>query len=290
MMFEYEGKNVIIMLCSSCNINCKHCYIKYKGNFDLENLRQLYNSLKGKHFIILNGTEPILFSEYYEVFKENSQQRILTNGLELINNPSIYDSLKGNGITEIALSYHFGIQDDISYVKSSMLDSLIEDLIKNGFNIKLMTTISSDNYKEIDNMCFKAHELGAKTIKFTNYIFQGNAQKNSKNKVLTQDQINYVLEEIENARLKYDVNDLRIERCGTFGKNETKPNSFECLACNDMAVITPDLKVYQCVFDIDKGNEIGFVQNGKIMIYDNYKNVDKTYCKVLKKYNGVGGF
>ena len=290
MMFEYEGKNVIIMLCSSCNINCKHCYIKYKGNFDLENLRQLFNSLKGKHFIILNGTEPILFPEYYEFFKENSQQRILTNGLELINNPSIYDSLKENGITEIALSYHFGIQDEISYVKSSMLDSLIEDLIKNGFNIKLMTTISSDNYKEIDNMCFKAHELGAKTIKFTNYIFQGNAQKNSKDKVLTQDQINYVLEEIENVRLKYDVNDLRIERCGTFGRNETRPKSFECLACNDMVVITPDLKVYQCVFDIDKGNEIGFVQNDKIMIYDSYKNVDKTYCKVLKKYNGVGGY
>ena len=41
---------------------------------------------------------------------------------------------------------------------------------------------------------------------------------------------------------------------------------------------------------IDKGNEIGFVQNDKIMIYDSYKNVDKTYCKVLKKYNGVGGY
>ena len=126
----------------------------------------------------MNGTEPILIPEYYELYKENSQNRILTNGLELIRNPDLYDILKENGINEIALSYHFGIQDDISAVKSSMLDGLIENLVENGFQVKLMTTISSDNYKMISTMCSKAYELGAKTIKFTNYIYQGNAQKN----------------------------------------------------------------------------------------------------------------
>ena len=33
-MYEYDGKYVTLMLCSKCNINCKHCYVKYKGNFD----------------------------------------------------------------------------------------------------------------------------------------------------------------------------------------------------------------------------------------------------------------
>lgn len=288
-MYEYAGKNVIIMLCSKCNINCKHCYIKYEGNFTKDNLRILFDSIKDKHFIILNGTEPILFQEYYEIFKENNQQRLLTNGLELMKNPDLYETLKENGITEIALSYHFGIQDDISYVKTSMLDNLISDLIKNGFQVKLMTTISSENYQMIPYMCKRASELGAKTIKFTNYIFQGNAQKNGMDKVLTQNQIDYVLDVIDESRALYTEDTLRIERCGTFGPKKTNPNKFECLACNDTIVITPDLNVYQCVFDIDKGNEIGRVIDGKIMIYNEYKNADKSYCKVLKKYNGIGG-
>lgn len=56
-----------------------------------------------------------------------------------------------------------------------------------------------------------------------------------------------------------------------------------------MAVITSDLNIYQCVFDIDRGNEIGRAIDGKIMIDDEYKSLDKPYCKVLKKYNGIGG-
>ena len=240
-MYEYQGKNVIIMLCLKCNINCKHCYIKYDGNFSPEELKKIFDKIKDKYFIILNGIEPILFPEYYELYKENSQNRILTNGLELIRNPDMYDILKENGINEIALSYHFGIQDDISAVKSSMLDGLIGNLVENGFQVKLITTVSSDNYKMISPMCSKAYELGTKTIKFTNYIYQGNSEK------------------------------------------------IECLACNNMAVITPDLNVYRCVFDVDRGNEIGRVMDGKIMIDDEYKSLDKSYCKVLKKYNGIGG-
>jgi len=288
-MYEYNGKNVIIMLCSSCNINCKHCYVKYKGNFSKDNLDLLFKNLKEKYFIILNGTEPILFPEYYQFFRENSQERILTNGLELINNPMLYDVLKENGINEIALSYHFGIQDDLSAVKSSMLDRLISNLRENQFKIKLMTTISTENYKNIADMCRSAYKLGANTIKFTNYIYQGNAQKNGISNVLSQEQIDYVLDEIDSVRKIYDISDLKIERCGSFGPNRNNSFKFECLACNDMVVITPDLKVYQCVFDIDKGNEIGEVINGKIMINDDYRMIDKTYCKVLKKYNKIGG-
>lgn len=288
-MYEYQGKNVIIMLCSKCNINCKHCYIKYDGNFSPKELKKIFDKIKNKHFIILNGAEPILFPEYYKLYKENSQSRILTNGLALMRNPDLYDVLKENGITEIALSYHFGIQDDISTVKSSMLDVLIGSLAENEFQVKLMTTVSSDNYKMILVMCNKAYELGAKTIKFTNYIYQGNAQKNDFKKVLSQEQIDEVLSEIDYCRSLYKKEKLKIERCGTFGPKLTESNKFECLACKNMVVITPDLNVYQCVFDIDKGNEIGKVIDGKIMINDEYKLLDKSYCKVLKKYNGIGG-
>ena len=206
---------------------------------------------------------------------------------KIIRNKELYKTLKKNGIKEIALSYHFGMQDDISFVKSDMLNNLISDLVKNGFKVKLMTTISTDNYKKIPEMCKRAHELGASTIKFTNYVFQGNAQTRGREKVLSRKQIDYVLDTIEKCREKYDIKDLKIERCGTFGPKQDNKEKFECPACNDSVVVTPDLNVYQCVFDIDKGNEIGKVIDNKIMIYDKFKNADKRFCKILNKYNGV---
>lgn len=286
-MFEYTGKNVILMLCSKCNVKCKHCYVRFKGEFKSEDLVKIVTQLRKKYFVILNGTEPILYPEYYEVFRQNEQHRILTNGLELMRNKSVREKLLSNGIDEIALSYHFGMQDDISYVKEEWLDILIRELKEQGFRIKLMTTISADNYKKIDEMCRRAYELGANTIKFTNYIYQGNARDLAFRKVLNSEQIDEVLEQIDRLREEYLPEELYIERCGTFGPNRERRERFECLAGKNTVVITPELKVYQCVFDIEPGNEIGYYEDGRILLEDRMKDIDTSYCKVLKKYNNV---
>ena len=285
-MYEYDGENVILMLCSKCNVNCKHCYVKYKGNFDKDKVRELLEELKKKYFVILNGTEPILFPEYYELFSINNQQRLLTNGLEFYRHPELIDIIKEYGVQEIAMSYHFGMQDEISYVKSEWLEKVIHDLREKDVKVKLMTTLSTDNYLLIDEMCKKAHDLGASTIKFTNYIYQGNAQDREFSKVLNFEQIQFVLNRIEDLRKMYDPNELYIQRCGTFGPN-VKKKKFECLAGKNMAVITPDMKVYKCVFDIDAGNEIGYVEDNRIWIKDEVKSYDTSYCKVLERYNKV---
>lgn len=152
---------VVILIASIVILNTK--VIFYQKNW-----KKILDKIKDKHFIILNGIELIIFSEYYELYKENFQSRILTNGLALIRKPYLYATLKENGINKIALSYYFGIHDDIFAVKSSMMDDLIEFLVRNGFQVKLMTTVLSDNYKMISAMCNKTYELGAKIIKFTN--------------------------------------------------------------------------------------------------------------------------
>lgn len=285
-MYEYDGKNVILMLCSKCNVNCKHCYVKYNGNFDKDIVKHLLEELRKKYFVILNGTEPILFPEYYELFSINEQERLLTNGLEFYRHPELIDIIKKYGIKEIAISYHFGMQDEISYVKSEWLEQIIRNLKNKDIKVKLMTTLSTDNYLLIDKMCKKAHDLGANTIKFTNYIYQGNAQDREFSKVLNFEQIQFVLNRIEDLRKMYNQNELYIQRCGTFGSN-IKKKKFECLAGKNMAVITPDMKVYKCVFDIASGNEIGYVRNNKIWIKNEVKDYDTSYCKVLERYNKV---
>lgn len=55
-MYNYNGKNVMIMLCSKCNVKCKHFYIKYEGNFNPTDAAHLITKLQEKYTVSLNGT------------------------------------------------------------------------------------------------------------------------------------------------------------------------------------------------------------------------------------------
>jgi MoaA/NifB/PqqE/SkfB family radical SAM enzyme len=285
-MYEYDGKYVTIMLCSTCNVKCKHCYIKYKGDFKYDEVNSLIDTLQKKYIVMLNGTEPILNKDYYPLFKKLNMKKIMTNGLAILKDPSIVDEIKKYGISEIGMSYHFGIQEELSVVKENQLKKIIKILKDKGIKVKLMTSLSKKNYKNIKNICKEAYDLGACYIKFTNMIRQGNAVNLDEDDILNQEEIDYVLKTIDEERKKYDKDKFTIKRCGSFGPNKNKDN-FECLACKNMAIITPDLKVYRCIFDIDKGNEIGYVKDGKIMIYDKFRKEDTSYCEILRKYNKV---
>lgn len=284
---EYNGKYITLMLCSQCNNNCNHCYIKYSGRFTDEELNHLIPKFLEKYQIKLNGTEPILFPEYLKYFKMVGEYRILTNGIEILRNPRIMDLLHENDITGVYISYHFGIQNDISKIKTHDLNKLIKILKQNHFIVKLLCSLSSDNYKDIEEYCYKAIDLGADKIKFTNFIYQGNAAKNyEKTKLLNQEQIDEVLEKIDLLRKKISKDELYIDRCGSFGPNKNK-NNFECLAGKNMVVITPDKKVYNCIFDISEDSSVGYVDDDGKIIITNENICDSNKCKILCKYNKI---
>lgn len=285
-MYNYNGKNVMIMLCSKCNVKCKHCYIKYEGNFNPTDAAHLITKLQEKYTVSLNGTEPILNKQYFPLFKMCNQHKIMTNGLELIRNPGLIAELQKNDINEIGLSYHFGIHDDLSTVKSEDLNKLIVFLKENNFKVKLMTSLNKNNYKNISQICEKAFSMGADYIKFTNMINQGNAKHWDSSDILNKEQLLEVLDEIDSVRKLYYKDTFTIKRCGSFGPNKEGKN-YECIAGKDVVIITPSLDVYKCIFDIDKGNEIGYVDDGNIFLFDENKTIDTSYCKVLKKYNNI---
>lgn len=288
-MIEYNGKYVTIMLCSQCNNNCKHCYARYDGRFSDEELQKIITKLNKKYRILLNGTEPILFPEYFKYFKYVNEHRILTNGIEIFENPKVLRQLMENDINEVWLSYHFEIQDDLSKIKIHELHEVIKLLKEKDFIVKLMCSLSINNYRNISKYCEEAIDLGVDKIKFTNFISQGNAKDNFADFVfLNQAQIDYVLGQIDLIRKKTLKSELIIERCGTFGPNINKTN-FECLAGNNMVVITPNKKIYNCVFDIAEDSCIGYIDDEyRIFVDDKKINHDTSYCKVLRKYNGIG--
>lgn len=270
---EFEGSTVVIMTCSNCNVRCKHCYINYTGNFDAEELYDLCNILVQKYYVQLNGTEILLHKDYLKSLELVKYPYVLTNGLQLQREPELIDELIKVGVKYVGMSYHFGIHEEISKVPRSIIEENILKLREKGILPELRTTITSKNYLLISSMCEEAIKMGAGAIKFTNYMKAGSAKNMSDDNVLTQNQLKTFFRLLEEERQKYSKDTFLIRRCGSFGYDCTKcKSSFDCLAGRKMAVITPNMNVYPCIFLMEPGYEIGKVENGKIWIYEDVKN------------------
>ena len=92
---------ITIMLTSKCNNYCSHCYINYDGEWDVSEVVECINDLKGTYNINLDGAEILTKPEYLSLFPLVDQHHLMTNGKAIYENPSLIDLLKQNGITNI---------------------------------------------------------------------------------------------------------------------------------------------------------------------------------------------
>lgn len=281
---EFDGKDVIIMSCSDCNTRCKHCYISYSLNFDKDALFELASKCIVKYNTSINGSELLIHPEYFNTIQMLGQTRIMTNGIEILRNPDIMKELKNRGIKIISISYHMGIHDEISSVKEELIYKVINIAKQHSMKVRIMVTIDKNNYLLVEEMCKKAIELGANSIRFTNYLTTGNAIEIS-DRALNEEQIQTFLLLVQEQRKKYSKNILEIKRCGTFGKqNGVSKKNFKCPAGIDLIAITPDMNVYPCNFLSKPGYEIGKVIEGKIIINKKIIN-DGSRCIAYEIYN-----
>jgi len=283
-MKEYNGQTVKIMICAACNNKCKHCYIPYEGNINSEELYTLVTTLNKKYEVILNGTEPLMNPGYLKSLKLIKQKLILTNGLVFADNLTYLDQIKAEtDIQQICVSYQFELQEIFGSIDLSYLDKLFPQIRVRGFDLELMCTISAMNYKKVLAYCKKAIALKANIIYFIEYMNQGQAANLDENLLLNESQKETFFELINEARKIYDINTLKITRSGNFGPDNKAPkNNFRCDANANMVVITPNYKVYPCNFMIDSQNEIGYYQDGKLMIKEDLVS-DCTQCLRLRK-------
>lgn len=281
MQQEFRGKNVLLMLCSSCNMKCEHCYISYKGDMSIDNAKQKIEALGKKYTVWLNGAEPLVNLSYLELYPMVKQDFILTNGKALLVKEN-RDKLKYYGIKQINISYHFDIHDSISKISRQTVKNLIETLIKEGFTVKIMTTLSKINYKKLEEYCREAFCMGAKKIKFFNLTKLGNAENLQSNLFMSSEEIKEFLEQLQKVRNLYKKEDLEITRSGNFGSLTKITKNFNCYAGVDSVVITPDNKAYPCIFLISKEHEIGYYENDKIII-TKPQNHNCSKCLLLNK-------
>ena len=279
-IYEFNGKLIMLMLCSSCNVKCKHCYISYSKDFEYNEANDLISALNEKYDIYLNGSEILAKPEYLPLFKKVGQKFIMTNGLAIAKNPDVLSMCKDNNIDTIRLSYHFSLHEQISPIPREMVLKVISLCKEYGMKVMIMASISKNNEDDIRSMCDEAYKLGANSIKFTNFLLQGAAKDNNLNSiVLNQMEINSVLEKIEECRSIYDPSELYIKRCGSFGSyNNSLKNNFHCPSITDSVVITPNMSVYPCVFRAMPGHEIGLCQNGKVLLFKNKLKYNNNVC------------
>lgn len=262
---EFAGKEVIVMACSDCNTKCKHCYIGYEGNLTHKDLADICDELNKKYKVRLNGTELLLHPEYFGVLRDIGQKFIITNGIELVKNPNIVYELVDIGIKYVGISYHFFIQSEISEVKKSLIENTLKRLKDFKIITEIKVTINSKNFDKVEEICKEIIDMGANGVKFTNYMYTGNALHLDEKNVLSEEQIAIFFNELEKVRNKYPKGNLLIRRCGSFGMS--KYRVFNCTAINKSVVITPDMNVYPCIFLARKGLEIGRFEDGKILLF-----------------------
>lgn len=280
-VLEYRGKVVTLMLCSACNINCKHCYISFGGNRTIEELDVIVpNLLASGYRVDLNGAEVLTNPEYLKFYKMTNNTELMTNGLAIYENPELIQKIKENGITTVAISYHFELHDIVSKVPKEIVLKVIQLCLENGLKILINTTISNTNFNNVENMCETAISLGATAIRFTNFVKQGNVLKNEiVDYALSQEQIDFFFKNLKEMRTKYSRETLYIHRSGLFDIDKCNSNShFVCTAGYDDVTITPDNMVYPCIFLAKKGFEIGKYEDGIVKINKCFHNNGQHCC------------
>lgn len=76
-------------------------------NLDSSILFEVASRLFSRHEIRINGSEPLLHSDFLKTVARVKQYSIMTNGLVFINNYDYIEEEKATGIQELAISYHF---------------------------------------------------------------------------------------------------------------------------------------------------------------------------------------
>lgn len=284
-MTEYGGKSATIMCCSSCNTKCNHCYINYTGNINENDLFEMVELLSKKYSVSLNGTELLLNKGYLKSLVYINQDRVLTNGLVIYNNPQLLLELRESGIEWICMSYHFDLHSIVSSVDSKIVFQNIKMIKELGMKLEIMTTISKSNFSKILSIVEQAISMNVDCIRFTNYFTSGNAKKlNSDNFLLSDTEIEDFFDQFYLAKALYSK-DILIRRSGLFDRDMRKKNSsYYCPAGENNVAITPDLKVYPCPFLVEDGYDIGKYENGHILIEKEF-NYDHSRCLTHSVFN-----
>lgn len=156
-----------------CNLRCAHCYMdarESRGELNTDEGKMLIDQIAevSKPTLILSGGEPLLRNDVFELAQYGTGKGLRmamgTNGTLITDHMA--RQLKLSGVQRIAVSLDSSVperHDEFRGVKGSWKRTIggIEACRRNDIDIQINTTVTQQNYDEIDDIMALAEKLGA---------------------------------------------------------------------------------------------------------------------------------
>ena len=161
-----------------CNLKCSHCYInaadkKLENELTTEEGKRLIDQLCEVSYplLVLSGGEPLLRQDIYELIEYGSSKGLK---MGLGSNGSLIDDtvakkLKNAGITTVSISIDSHVEaqhDDFRGVVGSWEKAVnaIKVLRANNVLVQVNTTLTHENYNQIDAIMSLSEDLGVENF------------------------------------------------------------------------------------------------------------------------------
>lgn len=158
-----------------CNLRCPHCYIdaresEGKGELNTNEGKMLIDQIAevSKPILILSGGEPLLRKDVFELARYAAEKRLVvalgTNGTLITD--SVARELKASGVKAVAVSIDSSVphrHDAFRGVHGTWKRAWegIKACIRNDIYVQVNTTVTQQNYDEIDSIMLLAEKYGA---------------------------------------------------------------------------------------------------------------------------------
>ena len=165
-------------LTRKCNLKCSHCYInattkELDGELTTEESKNLIDQISevSRPLLILSGGEPLLRKDVYELIQYGTKKGLR---MGLGSNGGLIDikaarALKEAGIKTVSISIDSNIpqqHDEFRGVAGSWNKAIgaIKALVENGVLVQVNTTLTQQNYGQIDDIMTLVEDIGVENF------------------------------------------------------------------------------------------------------------------------------
>lgn len=180
--------NICLAITNQCNLNCKHCYVsntRRLKDLTTSELLDIISQIKELKVFDVNifGGEPFLRKDFFIILEALSKLKI---GISINTNATLITPAVARRLARYRVkSYIVGLDGSSAAMhdpvrgQGSFEKALkgIGNLITEGHPVKLLTTITRFNYRDLENITLLAKKLGAEKILFSKLMHMGNAAK-----------------------------------------------------------------------------------------------------------------
>lgn len=239
-----------------CNLNCKHCYSRTRKSNKVATTSDKHkivdNIIRNNvYWVNLGGGEPILENDIYEIISKMTSANIYvslsTNGTYI--NETRVKKLSKSNLTRVSISL-----DNSDYKKHNSIrgyDESFQDVMnaislfsKYKIPIMLSTTITTENFQDIENIIKLGIEKGCNSISLKRIKMTGNAAKN-KYLELNETQVKQLYSNIIMLKKKYTDFDINFN----YGKDNIVELDGGCSCGRTALAIMPNGDVIPCVYN-----------------------------------------